>query len=135
LMITGDELLRVDDGSVVQDYRHSKQYGQRFDIAISPDGQLFSIAVVPIRGGFFYMSQQTPIYIHRISDGTRVQSLRGHRDGVIGLAFSPDGRVLASAGGDGMVRIWRVGIFWPQRLIIFGLVVGLQIFIVRRMAS
>jgi WD40 repeat protein len=134
-MLAGEQLRRVDDDSIVQDYSQSQQYGQPFDLVISPDGQLFSTAVVPIRSGFFYGSQQTPIYLRRISDGTRVQSLRGHRNGVSSLAFSSDGRVLASAGGDGMVRIWRVGIFWPQRLIIFGLVVALQLFIVRRMAS
>jgi len=35
--------------------------------------------------------------------------LEGHSDIVYGAAFSPDGKLLATASGDGTTRLWNVG--------------------------
>jgi serine/threonine protein kinase len=46
-----------------------------------------------------------------------LRTLRGHGSVVWGVAYSPDGHCLASAGADGTVKIWDATALTPQRLI------------------
>jgi len=81
-------------------------------VAFSPDGTLLA------SGG-----EDNEIRLWQVADGQLIRTLRGHggrtgdgfnllftdmTKGVRDLAFSPDGTVLASAGSDGTVRLWRI---------------------------
>jgi hypothetical protein len=42
------------------------------------------------------------------SDWTRRRTLRGHRDALLGAAISPNGKIVATASYDQMIRLWDV---------------------------
>jgi WD40 repeat protein len=45
-------------------------------------------------------------YLQRLFQTRHLATLEGHGDGVLTVAFGPTGRLLASAGADGTIKVW-----------------------------
>ncbi len=65
-----------------------------YDLAYSPDGDQLIVAA------------DTRVYVYNAADGTLIQALKGHKENVLCVAYSKDGKRFASGSNDKQVIIW-----------------------------
>jgi WD40 repeat protein len=78
-----------------------RQWGGGYAVAFSPDGRYVAL-------GCSGLSSESRLAIFDARTGKVVHRLPGHAHVVRALAFSPDGKLLASGGGDGRLSVWDV---------------------------
>ena len=108
ISVSDDKTIRlwdVETGDLIKTIRGqigAGTEGKLFTGALSSDGE--SLAV----GGYIYDGIYTHIRLFDIESGEQIGLLKGHTNSIADLAFSLDGRWLASSSGDETVRIWDV---------------------------
>lgn len=69
--------------------------GQGLSVAVSPDSSMVAVG-------------NPGIYLWDVKERRILRHLEGHRNWVVSLAFSPDGKRLISGAGDSTARVWDV---------------------------
>jgi len=102
--IISTRLWDATTGQVVRDLAEVFKKDYQSAAAFSLDGKLLAVG----RGGEANGPSGTVVLLDPAT-GKKVRELKpGHQDGLTDLAFHPDGKYLASAGRDTVVRIWSL---------------------------
>jgi WD40 repeat protein/serine/threonine protein kinase len=99
-LVTGDEggIVKLWDAAGGRELAEIRPSGSsRIDsVAFSRDGKKFATGSHPDRA----------LRLWDADTGQPLMTLQGHTAGIRAVEFSPDGRLIATGGGDGTVRLW-----------------------------
>ena len=70
------------------------------NIALRPDGKIL------VCGDMSFMGLASRIHVWKVNSWELIKTIEGHASSVDSLAFSPDGKTLASGGSDGTILLW-----------------------------
>jgi WD40 repeat protein len=101
------EVWRVSNGTLLQKHSVGKWITS---LAFSPNGELLAVGTSANIG--FVRKQEAsnednPIFLWYVNGSQQLTTLAGHKYGVSTLAFSHDGKLLASGGSEGLIKLWR----------------------------
>ena len=74
-------------------------------LAFSPDGKMLASGLEDL-GYYGGLIDVAPITLWDVAAARKIHRLAGHTRGITSLAFSPDGKTLASSGGEDVARVW-----------------------------
>ena len=99
---------RVNDGTLLNKFELDKHITS---VAFSPNKSLLTAGTAS-NIGFVDPKEahqgNNPIALWRLSDRKTLAPLAGHRFGVLSLTFDSQGQTLATAGSDGVLKLWRL---------------------------
>lgn len=84
----------------------SGHLGSVLTVDFSPDGRYIASGSGTDKVEMNNAADENAVMVWDLANGTRVADLRGHRDGVMEVKWSADGRRLVSVSDDKTIRVW-----------------------------
>ncbi|MFZ6012598.1 MAG: caspase family protein [Bacteroidota bacterium] len=109
ISISEDKTIRIwnaENGEMIKKYESQigdGPEGMFYSSAVSPNGKLLAVAGYPVSS-----EKENYIIIIDLEKNVQVSTAIGHTNVINSLAFSGDGKYLASGADDNTLRIWKV---------------------------
>ena len=101
--VTRDGYSIIWDTATRKERMRIEHGGQSFgsSVAVSPDGTILALT-------YGIDDFENAVSLWDVTTGEHLGTLPGHKQAIWSVAFSPDGRTLASSSADGSLRLWNV---------------------------